>query len=269
MSGAEETTPTVNPPPAVVPSPDDSAKEGTGQDKEADGNNEVEREEQEEEREEEQEKLKMEEPIEDDEDDLLLGDENEEPAAESVPVAAERLDSIDPSYNPSREELLYEGDMETEIPSVKVAADKEVGAQDEGFIVSVHDTGMELDMTESLTSHSKTATTTSTTDTSSSGAAAADSTLAKTSQSSRHSMDMGGAKTNKTTPTVKSGTSTDSKKSDKSSGSPNKSPDRFVDYLNIVYYDHSFAGQAIQTMFGTFVKWADTIGTDPLLNSTN
>ena len=130
MSGAEEAPPILNPtPPAVVPSPADGAKEATEQDV-----------------------------------DILGGDVGEgldDSVVSSENQASERPGSvsIDPSYNPSGEELLYEGDVEAEAPVVK---EKEGGAsQDEGFMINVHETGMELDMAESLPhSHSKSGTAT-------------------------------------------------------------------------------------------------------------
>lgn len=139
MSGAEEAPPTSNPTPAVVPSPDDSAKEVTQQEEvglgeEEGGGASVE----------DQDESKF---IDVEGDDL----EGEEPRAE-------RLDSvtIDPSYNPSGEELLYEGDMDAEqpLPKSNTVPDKESGSQDEGFMINVHETGMELDMAVS-DSHSK------------------------------------------------------------------------------------------------------------------
>lgn len=146
MLGAEEAPPTLNPIPAVVPSPDDSA-------------------------------------------------------------------SIDPSYNPNGEELLYEGDIEAEQPLPKV--EKEASSQDEGFMISVHVTGMELDMAESLSgSHSKAAGT------------KADVGSGKHSSSSPHwrSNDAGG-KGARTTPSSKS-----SLIDAKSSSSPRKDLDRFVSH---------------------------------------
>lgn len=149
MSGAEEAPPTLNPTPAVVPSPDDSAKEVTKQELDVTGGG-----------------------IEDDmgmaddvlearsDNDILEDDskfidvEGDEADSEGT---AERLGSvsIDPSYNPNSEELLYEGDMEAEMPlpksiSLASGADKESASQDEGFMISVHETGMELDIAESL-----------------------------------------------------------------------------------------------------------------------
>ncbi len=260
MSGAEETTPIVNPLPAVVPSPDDSAKEITGQDEGVEERTEEVKQDVEDiEEEKGLEELKMEEPI--DEDDMVLGDmditddsaepvdaieeaelpdkvEDSGPAEEakqasgeqSAGALTERLDSIDPSYNPNGEELLYEGDMESEAPTVK-ADNKDVGAQDEGFIVSVHDTGMELDMTESMTTSTITSgSSTVTTTSGSSTVATSGSGVAKSPQCSRHSSDSGGAKSSKTAPSAKSGAVTgDSKKADKSTTSPTKSADRFVD----------------------------------------
>lgn len=139
MSGAEEAPPTSNSTPAVVPSPDDSAKEVTQQEiglGDEEGGVSVE-----------------------DQDESKFIDvegvdmEGEEPRVE-------RLGSmtIDPSYNPSGEELLYEGDIEAEQPLPKSSsiAEKESGSQDEGFMISVHETGMELDPVSD--SHSKTGT---------------------------------------------------------------------------------------------------------------
>ncbi len=142
MSGAEEAPPTSNPTPAVVPSPDDSAKEVTEQEPEApvggaggvaeDGG-----------REEEEEELKF------------IDVEGDEGSSEGRSDRVESV-TIDPSYNPNGEELLYEGDMEAEAPVPKPEKETTTSSQDEGFMISVHETGMELDMAESLSeSHSK------------------------------------------------------------------------------------------------------------------
>lgn len=126
MSEAEEAPPTSNPTPAVVPSPDDSAKEVTEQDIDVIG---------------------------DDDDDSILGVEANGSLQLDEGSSEGKSDSlgnvtIDPSYNPSGEELLYEGDVEAEAPIPK---EKDAGAsQDEGFMINVHETGMELDMAESL-----------------------------------------------------------------------------------------------------------------------
>lgn len=181
MSGAEEAPPTSNPTPAVVPSPDDSAKEvtqelGLG---EEDGGG-VSGEDQDESK-----------YIDVEGDDV----EGEEPRSE-------RLGSmtIDPSYNPSGEELLYEGDMEAEqpLPKAGTAAEKESGSQDEGFMISVHETGMELDMAVSLSdSHSKTG-----------SKADNESSIAK------HSSEGGASKTMPSSKTTSGGKSSSSHKGD-------------------------------------------------------
>lgn len=134
MSGAEEAPLTSNPTPAVVPSPDDSAKEVM--DREID-------------------------VIGDDDDDSILGvgpangnlelDEGSNENRSGTDPDSLGSITIDPSYNPNGEELLYEGDVEAEAPVTK---EKDAGgSQDEGFMINVHETGMEL---ESLSdSHSK------------------------------------------------------------------------------------------------------------------
>jgi hypothetical protein len=129
MSGAEEAPPTSNPTPAVVPSPDDSAKEVTERDIDVIG---------------------------DDDDDSILGvgaangslQLDEEKSGSGDPDSMGNV-TIDPSFNPNgEEELLYEGDVEAEAP---LAKEKDAGAsQEEGFMINVHETGMELDMAESL-----------------------------------------------------------------------------------------------------------------------
>ena len=58
----------------------------------------------------------------------------------------ERLDSsIDPSYQPGSEELLYEGDPENE-NETEVKTDAIGGGEDEGFIVDLHDRSMDIDV---------------------------------------------------------------------------------------------------------------------------
>ena len=128
MSGAEEAPPTSNVTPAVVPSPDDSAKEVTEQaisegDVEEGGS---------------------------DQDESKYIDVEGDGGSEGGGGGggSERLDSvsIDPSYNPSGEELLYEGDMEVEQPLPKSTEKEGATSQDEGFMISVHETVMELDI---------------------------------------------------------------------------------------------------------------------------
>lgn len=126
MSEAEEAPPTSNPTPAVVPSPDDSAKEVTEQDIDVIG---------------------------DGDDDSILGVaangslQLDERSSEGKSDSLGNV-TIDPSYNPNGEELLYEGDVEAEAPIPK---EKDAGgSQDEGFMINVHETVMELDMAESL-----------------------------------------------------------------------------------------------------------------------
>lgn len=220
MSGAEETTPTMNPPPAVVPSPDDSAKEVTEKEIEAETALQ-----------EEEEEVVVEE---DEEEELLLGVGEEGKGQDCVGegVTTERLDSvtIDPSYNPNGEELLYEGDIEAETTPLKPAPEKEQSTQDEGFIVSVHETSMEL---ESRSSHSKTPTTTTITTSSSSSGSNKKFESKSSTHSSRHSVDVGGAKTTKTAPSSsKSGSSSETKKQESSpSASPSKAVGRLVDTI--------------------------------------
>lgn len=129
MSGAEEAPPTSNAtPPAVVPSPDDSAKEVTRQE------------------------VGTGEEALDDHDESRFIDVEGDSVGEEEERRVERLGSmtIDPSYNPSGEELLYEGDMEVEQPLPKsLPSDKETASQDEGFMISVHETGMELELSDS------------------------------------------------------------------------------------------------------------------------
>ena len=177
MSGAEEAPPTSNPTPAVVPSPDESAREVTEQDID------------------------------------VLGVDNDSGAGAegngSVDGEKERLGSvtIDPSYNPNgEEELLYEGDVDVEPPLPK---EKEGASQDEGFMINVHETGMELDMAESLSeSHSKVA-------------ASGENGSGKSSSPLWRSAEKGGAK--KATPS-----SSKSVQDSKISSSKDRDIDRFV-----------------------------------------
>lgn len=146
MSGAEEAPPTSNPAPAAVPSPDDSAKEVL-QEQEVDVTGL-----------EEEQEVGMAKEEQDQEEAKFIDVEGDDADSSLSPVGG-RLGSvtIDPSYNPSGEELLYEGDIEAEPPlpskTTPIAAgEKEAVAQqqDEGFMISVHETGMELDMAVSL-----------------------------------------------------------------------------------------------------------------------
>ncbi len=215
MSSAEEAPPPEPAPhPAVVPSPDDSAKEGTEQEaevgeEEREGSGDI--------------SLILEEEEEDKEADIDVEKVATEEAGRSNKgagldhIKAERHGSvtIDPSYNPSGEELLYEGDVEAEAPLPK--QEKEVNStQDEGFIVSVHETGMELDMAESMSgSHANT-----TAKTEGKG-------QQRSSSSSRHSNAAeGGAKFGKGVASNKSTFSSDSKRTGVSS--PTKEVDRLV-----------------------------------------
>ena len=186
MSGAEEAPPILNPAPAVVPSPDDSAKEITEHERSTGG--------------EEEDASCSQDEIKDTEDIFSKEDNSGGLAGRHDSV------TIDPSYNPNgEEELLYEGDLDMEdLPppsSSKPAGAKEKeSSQDEGFIVSVHETGMELDMAESL---------------------------------SVPATDQSGGKTGKATASSStsksnSSSSSQSSKRQKPSSSPSKNVDRFV-----------------------------------------
>ena len=210
MSGAEEAPSSMNPVPAVVPSPDESAKEG---------NEESPQEEEEEAKE---------------DDEVLVG------ISEKFGTAlTERMDSvtIDPSFNPSGEELLYEGDMDAETTPMKLTAEKDNSSQDEGFIVNVHETSMELDMTESLSSHCKTNTTSTTTTISGSsggGSGGGNSESKSSVHSSRHSADMGGTNSKVPPSSGKSVSSSSDRKKQESSSTPGKTVDRLVCLSNLI-----------------------------------
>ena len=201
MSGAEEAPPITNPTPAVVPSPDDSAKEVTEQEVGVGGHNE--------------DGIELDTDTVGNEDNGMEPDQAANQEEKYIDVEGdggqppERHESvtIDPSYNPNGEELLYEGDVEAEGPLPKALEKEASTSQDEGFIVSVHETGMELDMSEAL-SDTKAETSTEN---------------KNASRSSRHSAVEGGAKSGKATPSSKSATSSESK----ISSTPSKT-DRFV-----------------------------------------
>ena len=205
MSGAEEAPPTITPVP-VVPSPDDSAKEVTKQEVDVEVSPE-------------------EEEVEDEEE----AEEDVLPSSERQGVVAERLDSvtIDPSFNPSGEELLYEGDMDVE-PAVKSAADKDNSSQDEGFIVNVHETSMELESSESLRSKS---TVTATSISIKSGGGGGGSGNSESLSSCRHPAGAGET-TSKPTPSSKSVSSSERKKPEASSSST--TGDRLVGKCNLM-----------------------------------
>jgi len=158
MSGAEEAPPTLNATPAVVPSPDDSAKEVMEQELDVTGGGVAE-----------DEAMAEDEGVAEDaakaasensgQDDEIKFIDVEGDEVDSTEGRSERLGStgIDPSYNPSSEELLYEGDVEAEQPLPKAGAsvDKDGGSQEEGFMISVHETTMELDLSETINEPAK------------------------------------------------------------------------------------------------------------------
>ena len=138
MSGAEEAPPTSTPAPAVVPSPDDGAKEITQHEADMPGGG-----------------VGVAEGAEFDEEEKFIDVEGDEVSSEGKSDRTGNI-TIDPSYNPNGEELLYEGDLEAEAPLAKPEKESGASSQDEGFMISVHETGMELDMAESLSeSHTK------------------------------------------------------------------------------------------------------------------
>ena len=211
MSGAEEAPPTSNPTPAVVPSPDDSAKEVMERDIDVIG---------------------------DDDDSILgVGEANgslQLDAGSNESKSGGDADSlgditIDPSYNPNGEELLYEGDIEAEAPIPK---EKDAGGSQDGlFMINVHETGMEL---ESLSdSHSKGAT------------ADGEKGSGKHSSSPHWRSGEGGA--SKTAPSSSKSTSSDSKRSS------SKDVDRFVHCIGLLPLSSPSTGQAMCKQASPFI----------------